>query len=191
MADKVLFKFAAFRDSVKRLHPPVYYADIVEERKAFGRALKKLLNGGSKFGYLIRGLLLERRIQARKRFFYVATLDQLELCLGWYTDDPRYAREMRKHELGHTQVFRSFIPSNHGDPRPDVIYSLLITSDNVVVPSTHPCLRIGSLSALTSVKLMPYLLILRWHVETLREFWRYVRDNTTDRALTDEIVLGS
>ena len=181
-------RYRKFLEDVRGLEGNVTYSVVRESWKEIGDALDTLIRGGSKWKLFLTDISIYRRTQKAHRGFHVSTLRDLEWCLSYYTKDRDYAQAEAEHERHHMEDMLGFFPLRAREPKLSVLFEVFFTSDRYCIPYTTGLLTVPGVSPLASVK-FPWMIYFRWSTETIRAYFKYLRNVTNECSEGDALIL--
>lgn len=174
-----------------RTLPSFYEADFQKLMSDFGSVVEDLLLGKlSKEQFLHYIRVLHEQSRDFDRIFYTESLEDLFILLSWQ-EDIQYALTQCGHENEHKELFETFQPKPPFN-KPDVLFGVMILSDNNcngIRPLSLFMRKIGDFSLTESQQKNPYQLYEEWDLETIKDFWIYLKTGVQNGSDGDKAIL--
>ena len=142
--------------------------------KFFG-ATQQFMSSGDKTALIADNLRIMSEYNLQRRQFYVATGRELEHLLGLYLSDEKEASALAYDRIERGQHIILFKPSDPNDQPPEIMFSILITSDKVITPITIAYRQIPRKTPVESIEADPLYLFKTWSTKTITEYFRYLQ----------------
>lgn len=186
---QILEQFKDHRERGKKLFPPFTWREMLKLHNQAGEVIEVMIQEEmDKKTFLNKLRQFAKTSQEDQRMFLIETPQDLYDVLFAVSMDGEYAAEQRDHESEHAALYRSFKPKPPYKS-PDVLFGVMTFSDGCFAPYAIYSRQLPSMPLLESHKTDPLRLMKEWDLETIREFWLYLRRGVVDGSTGDKALL--